>query len=493
VSSEPIPQGADTPQHTVQQLTVLTDHQLQAIHAASLDVLARTGCLVPVAEARELLAGAGARVEGDRVYIKQDAVEWALGNLRPVTLHNWMGEPVLPLAEGRVTFGALVDNLYVQDAYQPRMRPFLRSDLAWSTRLLDALPHIDWVECSGQMHDVAPQVQTQLAFAGALPYTKKPILVYPYDRAGLLDILEAASVVAGGRGALRARPFVFCASVPAAPLVQADYNLDILLACAEYEVPVIYHPHPAMGANSPCDILGTLVLANADWLAGLTMHQLKRPGAPFCSAGFTELLMDMRTTLWSYCAPEMLTAYAAVADLAHWYGMPAWGIEMLADTPYLNAQAGAELALTCAWAFLCNIELAHNAGLLGACKVCSAESVVLADEQIAYARAAFGKAPIQFSAGELAAAAELIDSVGPGGDYLTHPDTLAKFRSFWYPRVFDRSNFDAEATPIGDPLRDRLNARARELIELQGPPSLPQDVLSELAHMERGWLGRVGA
>jgi trimethylamine--corrinoid protein Co-methyltransferase len=473
-----------------QHLSVLSDDQLQAIHEASLEVLARTGCLVPLAEARDLLAGAGARVEGERVYIKHETVEWALGNLRPVTLHSRAGEPVLPLAEGRVTFGALVDNLYVQDACRPRMRPFLRSDLAWSAKLLDALPEIDWVECSGQMHDVAPRLQTQLAFAGALPYTGKPVLVYPYERAGLLDILEAAWIVAGGRDALRTRPFVFCASVPTAPLAQADYNLEILLACAEHEIPVLYHPHPAMGANSPCNIPGTLVLANTDWLAGLTMHQLKRPGAPFCSAGFTELLMDMRTTLWSYCAPEMLTAYAAVADLAHGYGMPAWGIEMLADTPHLNAQAGAELALTGAWAFLCNIELVHNAGLLGACKVCSAESVVLAEEQIAYLRAAFAQAPLRFSADDLAAATTLIDSVGPGGEYLTHPDTLATFRNFWYPRVFDRRNFDAEAVSAGDTLRDRLNARARELIERQGQPSLPDDVLNELARLERSWLER---
>jgi trimethylamine--corrinoid protein Co-methyltransferase len=476
-----------------QQYSVLSDDQLRAIHAASLDVLAATGCLVPAPEARDLLAGAGARVNGKRVYVRPETVEWALGNLRPITLYNRLGEPALPLAEGPVTFGALVDNLYVQDPYQPRMRPFLRADLAWSARLLDALPNIDWVSCSGQMHDVAPRVQTQLAFMGALPYTAKPVLVYPYDRAGLLEILDAARIVVGGSAALRAQPFVFCASVPNAPLAQADYNLEILLACAEHEVPVVYHPHPAMGGNSPCSILGTLVLANADWLAGLTIHQLKRPGAPFCSAGFTELLMDMRTTLWSYCAPELLTAYAAVADLAHWYGMPAWGIEMLADTPHLNAQAGAELALTCAWAHLCNIELVHNAGLLGACKVCSAESVVLADEQIGAARAGFSHSPLRFSPDDLAAAAALIDSVGPGGDYLMHADTLARFRSFWYPGVWDRSNFDAEAASAGDGLRERLNARARRLIESPGPVPLPDEVLAELAGMERAWLKQTGA
>ena len=186
------------------------------------------------------------------------------------------------------------------------------------------------------MHDVAPELQTQLAFLGAVACTTKPILVYPYDRRGLLDILDAASVIAGGREALRQRPFVFCASVPNAPPVQADYNLDILLACAEHEVPVVYHPHPAMGGNSPCNIPGTLVLANADWLAGLTIHQLQAAGRAVLLSGFTELLMDMRTTLWSYAAPEMLTAYAAVADLAHWYGMPCWGLEMLSDTPQLT-------------------------------------------------------------------------------------------------------------------------------------------------------------
>jgi trimethylamine---corrinoid protein Co-methyltransferase len=475
-------------QRKPQQYSVLSDEQLQAIHNASLDVLETTGCLLPVAEARDLLAGAGARVEGERVYIRRESVEWALSHLQPVTLYNRLGEPALPLAEGPVTFGALVDNLYVQDPYQPRMRPFLRADLAWSARLLDALPEIAWVACSGQMHDVAARVQTQLAFTGALPYTSKPVLVYPYDREGLLEILDAAQIVAGGSEALRAHPFVFCASVPNAPLAQADYNLEILLACAEHEVPVVYHPHPAMGGNSPCSIPGTLVLANADWLAGLTIHQLKRPGAPFCSAGFTELLMDMRTTLWSYCAPELLTAYAAVADLAHWYGLPAWGIEMLADTPYLNAQAGAELALTCAWAFLCNIELVHNAGLMGACKVCSAESVVLADEQIAAARATFAHAPLRFSPEELAAEVGLIDSVGPGGDYLAQPDTLARFRSFWYPGVWDRKNFDAEAASAGDGLRDRLNARARRLIESHHSLPLPDEVLAELARMERAWL-----
>jgi trimethylamine---corrinoid protein Co-methyltransferase len=468
-------------------LAALSDEQCAAIHRASLDVLERTGCIMPVDEARGLLAGAGCRVEGERVRIPSHVVEKALSTLRPVTLYNRAGYPVLPLGEGRVTFGALTDNMYARGPFEPAMRPFLRSDLVWSAKLLDSLPHIDWLEASGQMHDVPPAVQTQTAFAGALRQSAKPILVYPYERAGLLDILEAAAFFAGSAGALRERPFVFCASVPNAPLQQADYNLDILLACAEHEVPVVYHPHPAMGANSPASIPGTLVLANADWLAAMTVHQLCRPGAPVCSAGFTELLMDMRSTLWSYCAPEMMTAYAAVADLAHWYGMPAWGIEMLADAPHLDTQAGSEMAWTAATAFLANIELVHNAGLLGACKVASAAASVWADEQIAYARGA--TQPVDFSPEELAGLTCLIDEVGPGGDYLQHSHTLANFRNFWYPQLANRDRFDPEKGEADD-LAARLNQRAAKLIASHRPPETDEAVLKELDRLEASWWAR---
>ena len=133
--------------------------------------------------------------------------------------------------------------------------------------------------------------------------------------------------------------------------------------------------------------------------------------------------------------------------------MPAWGIEMLADTPQLNAQAGAELALTAAWALLCNIELVHNAGLLGACKVCSAESSVWADEQIAYARR--GRCgPCRFCARRPGRSSTcLIDQVGPGGDYVTHGHTLANFRSFLVScSLASRDRFDPrEGRPAGRP------------------------------------------
>jgi trimethylamine--corrinoid protein Co-methyltransferase len=472
------------------RLKVLTDQQAQAIHEASLQVLARTGYHVPVPEARTLLQSAGARVDGERVYITEAMVAQALKTIKLVTLYDRDGRPALPLAQGRVTFGMLADTIFVFDPYQRTNRPYVKADQEWFATALDALPNIDWIMCVGQAADVPNSLQTQVAVAQTIRRTTKPIWALPYDRAGLLDILDVLSVVAGSREAVRARPSLICASVPAAPLSGTVEHIELLLTCAEAEVPLVTYSCPALGGNSPCSVAGALALTNADWLANTVLHQIKRPGAPLCTAGFTVQVMDMKTTLWAYCAAETYLAYAAVTDLAHWYGMPAWGLEMCTDSPHLDAQAGAEMMAECMWAMLSGVEMVHNAGIKGSGKVCSAEGAVLADEIIAYTKAMM--VPPALDEAHLTEGVDLIAEAGPFGEYVSHPHTLAHFRDIWYPGLFDRAMFDPMQKQSGPSLEDRLNARARHLIETHSPAPLPGDVAAELDRLEAGWYGRSG-
>lgn len=466
-------------------LHVLALTQVEAIHGASLEVLQRAGYHTPVQEARQILGDAGARVEGERVYIPPSLVENAFKTLRPVSIYDRQGEPTRLLEPGYVAFSSISDTFYVLDAYTGEVRPFLKDDQAWLASVIDALPGIDYVQVVGQAHDVPDRLQSQVAVAQTVRRTTKPILVYPYDRLGLLDILEILNVISGGEQAFCQKPFLMCASVPAAPLNGSVYGLELLLTCAEHEIPVLHYSCPAIGGNSPSSILGTLVQTNADWLANLTLHQLKKPGAPFTTAGFTVQLMDMKTTLWSYCAPETLLAYSAVADLAHWYGMPAWGLEMTCDIPQFNAQMGVEMMAQCQRAYLSRVEMVHNAGIIGAGKLCAAEGVILADEIIAYTRPAMQG--ISTSPGRISESLEVIDQVGPLGDYISHSHTLDHFRDFWYPQLFARGRFDPVTKSREPTLQERLNARARQLIEEHEPMRLPDDIAAEIAAMESVW------
>lgn len=470
-------------------LQVLSSEQAAAIHTASLDVLQRTGYHTPVPEARQILQEAGARIENERAYIPPHLVENAFTTLRPVRLYDRLGQHTRLLEPGHVAFSTIADTFYVLDPNQQVVRPFLKGDQGWLSRVIDALQGIEYVQVVGQAHDVPDSLQTQVAYARTVRNTTKPVLIYPYDRTGLLDVMEILSVIAGSLAEFQSKPFLICASVPAAPLKGSVYGLELLLTCAEHDVPVLHYSCPAIGGNSPSSILGTLVQTNADWLANLTIHQLKNPGAPFITGGFTVQLMDMKTTLWSYCAPETLLAYSAVADLAHWYGLPAWGLEMTCDIPLINAQMGVEMMAQCQRAYLSKVEMVHNAGIIGAGKLCAAETVILADEIISYTQPAMQSLSTDFDL--LTENIEIIDEVGPMGEYISHEHTLAHFRDFWYPDIFERDRFDPLKEIQGQSIQERLNSRARQLIETYLPAPLGEDVSNEIDAIESIWYARM--
>ncbi|MFC2031167.1 trimethylamine methyltransferase family protein [Chloroflexota bacterium] len=472
------------------QVRVLDENQITAIHRASLDVLGRTGYDVPLAEARELLAAAGARIDGQRAWIPSRLVEQALESMRVAELYDRNGRATPVLQREHVAFGGLVDTSYVRDYRTGKVRRFFMRDQEWMATVHDALPNIEWIQVVGQSHDVPDEIQTQVAYAHTVRHTTKPILVYPYDRQGLLDVLDVAAAIAGGEGAYRDKPFMFCASVPAAPLSGTGFNLELLLTCAEREVPMLYYACPAAGGNSPASLVGSLILATADWLGALVIHQLRRPGAPVCTFGFTAQLMEMRTMIWSYSAPEMQRACGAIADMAHFYGLPAWGTVLESDYPVLDGQAGAEMSTAALWAMFSGVEMVHNIGRSGAGKLVSAEAAVLADEIIACARAAVQ--PMEVSDCVLDENVRLIDEMGPMGEYLTHEHTLRHFRDYWYPALFDRPHFDPQGGDVGPELCDRLSARAKVLIEDHTSPTLSAGTLAEMEAMERNWYKRAG-
>ena len=66
------------PQLTLEPARILSDDQIEAIHRQSLQVLEEIGMDILYAEARDILARAGARVDGERVRVGREIVEHAL-------------------------------------------------------------------------------------------------------------------------------------------------------------------------------------------------------------------------------------------------------------------------------------------------------------------------------------------------------------------------------------------------------------------------------
>jgi trimethylamine--corrinoid protein Co-methyltransferase len=71
---------------------------------------------------------------------------------------------------------------------------------------------------------------------------------------------------------------------------------------------------------------------------------------------------------------------------------------------------------------------------------------------------------------------DLIDEVGPDGQYLDSPHTLAHFRERWYPSLIDRQNYDNWRSRGAKTLEQRAAEKVEAILVEHKPEPLPEDV-----------------
>jgi trimethylamine--corrinoid protein Co-methyltransferase len=451
---------------------MLTATQIEKIHQASLDILERTGVLVRDALALEMLKQAEARIDGERVRLKPQLVERALATApRCIPIYSRGGETAMVLEGWNSYFGTGSDCPSAIDPDTHQHRPSTKADVGRIAQLCDKLPNIDFCMSMGIAQDASPVTSFVHQFDAMARHTSKPLIYTANDAEDMRDILAlAAIIVDGGSRELEDRPRYIHYDEPISPLHHSPNGLAKLLFCAEHKIPVVYIGSPMMGASAPATVAGCLALANAEALSGLVIHQMKRPGAPFVF-GADATLMDMRTAIFAYGAPELQIMDIAIADLAHHYHLPFFCIAGATDSKVLDAQAGAEMAMSLLVSALNGCNLIHDVGYLESGLCCSIESVVMADEIIGMVK----RYRRGFNINLETLALDTIDEVGPQKDYLTHPHTVEHFRKdAWYPEVLDRQCYETWLEAGGEPIEVPLRRRALQLLAAAEPPTFTE-------------------
>jgi trimethylamine--corrinoid protein Co-methyltransferase len=449
----------------------LSTDQLARIHAASLEILERTGVRLHLPEAVKLLKDAGGEVtEGNRVRIPSYLVEWAL-NVAPkrVVLANRHGERVMPLERNNVFYGPGSDCPNVIDIHTGERRPGTLQDIADGIRVCDALPNIDFLMSLNLAGDV-PQVHADLyQMQAMLSNSTKPILFVTTEFEGCVKAVEMAEVVAGGADNLRRNPLCALYINVTAPLVHNEEALSKLLFMAQKGLPTTYTPVVLRGANGPITPAGAVAYANAGELAGLVLAQLKREGAPVILSGGTQDMLDMRTMLDIYASPQNRVL---CVEMAHYYGLPIFGLGGASDSKVPDQQAAAEVAFSLLTETLAGTHLVHDVGYLEGGMTNSLEMIVMADEMIQWVK--------EFMRGEVVneetLALDWIDQVGPGGDFLALEHTRDHFREDWYPALFNRKNYDGWVGDGKPTLRDSARKKIKHLLAEHQSEPLPKDV-----------------
>jgi len=464
------------------RLSVLSGDQIEQIHQATLEVLERTGVKLTHPRALELLDGAGARVEGDRVHIPSWLVEDAIRKAPSrVVLGNRSGERKVFLEGDKVWFGPSLDCIDYLDPETDVRRRFVSDDCRITSTIADALPNYTWVMTIGMADDVPPDIADRVIAKQVFTYTEKPLVFCCKDASSVRDIYEMALLITGGEDQFQQAPTCVHYSEPISPLLYYDPAVEKILFCADNGIPLINYPAPQAGSTAPATFAGEVVQGSAESLSGLVLTQLANPGTPFIYGAFATV-MDMRTTVFSYAAPEMSLMVAALAQMAQHYQLPFFGTAGCSDAKFPDAQAAAEATFSCLASAMVGANLVHDSGWLDHGSVASPAYMVLVNEILHMVDRFVPGMPVN----EETLALDVIDHVGPGGHYLEEEHTYSHFKDVWYSDLFDRTVLDEWRAQGERHFAERLREKTREVMDHQ-PAPLPEEVLAEMGEMAKHW------
>jgi trimethylamine--corrinoid protein Co-methyltransferase len=425
------------------------------LHETTLGLLADIGVEILQDErSLELYRELGARVEGTRVRLDRGLVEAALASAPKewtVKPRGGTTEPLV-LRDGNVYFGTGSDCLYISDPDTHERRRSRIADVEGMAALCEKLAHMDFVMTMGSPEDVPWEVDDLAHVAAMLKGTRKPLILTPIN-GRRLGLIQEMAESCGERDSL----IVY--AMPSPPLQHDAEALSKVIACAELQIPLVYAPAPCAGTTAPRSITATVLVANAEVLSGLVLHQHVRPGAPFVY-GAGGGAMDMRTMSGDpYTAPEACLALHACCDLARFYELPSFSYAGNSEAKILDEQWSAESALTTMLGALSRATLLHDIGYLEDGMQSSYESIVLGDELVGYARAFLRDVPLD----EYSLALDEIASAGPGGNHLGTRYTRRHYREFWTSDLFDNTGHDRWSAAGGLALGARVRAEVERL------------------------------
>ncbi len=466
----------------------LGKEQMTRIHDASMDILKNTGVIFNEEEALEIFKKNGFRIDGKIVFFEEKDVEQALKTV-PKRFRVYARNPEKDVEIGEDDF-VFVPGYGAPYVITPQgdQREATMEDYDNFCKLVHSSKHINmngWmmVEPSDMPHET---VHLDLNLSNIL-LCDKAFMGSPVSRAGAVEGLEMAAIAWGGKEKIMDKPVSVSLINSLSPLQFSDEMAGSLIELARHGQACVIASLIMAGASGPVTLDGVAALQNAEILAGVTLSQLVRQGAPVIY-GSTSSAMDMRTGALSIGAPELSMNISFTAQMARFYNMPSRSGGGLTDSLFPDAQAGIESALALYTAARNGINfMLHSCGILGSYIAMSYEKFLLDEETCGLIRHMFRPTPVSDDSID----AEMIKSVGIGGQYLTHPKTFKLCRTELYMTdLMSRMNYDAWTKAgkkrIDQVAEDKVSQRLAAYERPDIDPGIEKDLTAYVAAKKNG-------
>jgi trimethylamine---corrinoid protein Co-methyltransferase len=458
-----------------QTLQVLSRQEMDQIHQAAVRILERTGMRIDHGGALDYLEAAGCLIDRNtlRCRFPRRVVEQAVERMRaaygarqhlPESMAvrysriKFHSEPLQVHPNFTVSMGGFCSFIFDLDG---RRRTAELEDVRASLRLAQHLEHVDYTGLPVADQTI-PAHQRPIRMAAELvKHTGKLGGVEAFCLHDVEYITRIAEVVAGGAEELRRNPILVGYGEVRSPLC-LDHNMaDIFIAYLKRGLPQTLETMPNAGATAPMSAAGTLALGTAETLGGLVLAYSVDPDA-IVGVDFNPSYCDMSSGLFQYSGGARWPLIAArVQMISGYYGCPSGVHGGKTDACRPGAQVGAEKMASMLFPVLAGAIGIGTLGHLENAVTYSPMQAVIDNEIAGCVKRTISGITVD----DEALALDLIDSVGPGGNFLQEEHTLANFREeLFLPDLFRCQPWESDWAADAKSVEERATETARELM-----------------------------
>ena len=460
-------------------IKVFSDDQVAALHEAALVMLETQGMKVLSDDARVLYRKAGAQVDEATQIVRLDR-ELVTASIatapRDITLHTVDPERNVPLSNGCVAFAPTSGPPNIMDTAGGRRAGTLE-DFCNLVKLCQSFEVIHVLGGATEPQDIPVHIRHLEVTRAQLMLCDKVPFIFSRGHKQVADNFELIRLAHGiSPEEFRSRPYTYTIINTNSPL-QLDIPMaDGIIDFATAGQVLIITPFTLAGAMAPVTIAGALTLAHAEALAGLTLAQIVRPGAPIVYGSFTSNV-DMKSGSPAFGTPEYVKAAFGAGQMARFLGLP-WRSSNATASNIPDAQSVYESQMSL-WGALfggCNFVL-HAAGWLESGLTTSYEKFILDIEMLQMFAEVFqpvGAAPSDI-------ALDAVAEVGAGGHFFGCAHTMERYRSAFYaPLVSDWRNSGSWADDGAKTATERASGIWRSTLQQYVAPQRDPAVVEAL-------------
>jgi trimethylamine--corrinoid protein Co-methyltransferase len=403
---------------------VLSAVEIESVHAAALRILEKTGFRVHHPAVLELCRERGALVDESLVRLSETTAQETAGAMRAeLTTRNAALPP-------RKFEGMISTQVFVVDYATAARREGTLGDVKKGIALAAKLENFPIANTVVVPADVPAPVTDVVAFQQVYTYSPKPGGTYVLTPESGRHILELAAIA--GRQ-------VHCFFEPVTPLTFRRESLELALLFAARDMPFYIGPMLMGGSTAPVTPAGIMALHCAEIIASAFLIRALTGKFDLRLYNSGPHMVDPRSMICSFGSPNQALLGVAVSQMERFYGLEPACNAGLTDALVPDFQAGFEKASSAAFAFLAGARGLGCQGLVGADQGFSFEQLVLDNEWLS----ALNHVLRGFDVNEETLAVELIDAIGPAGNFLAEEHTARHMRpGYFASKVFHRDDWE---------------------------------------------------